>query len=256
MRSLISVFVVIGLVMLSSVGDAQIDESLVLYFPFDEGAGDEAEDLSKYGNNGAAVPNADWVDGKFGGAIQVTSGSGHVEIPVSDSLHADFFKGSFTLTAFIKPALSGDAWQHIWRSRPVETGHNTLFVNIGGFLSWRARVGGGWTVLCEGAAGDIVGDEWQHVAIVSDEKNFRMYVNGEVVKETNFMETDGAIETFYVGGDGMSENYTGAIDEVSVWNRDLSEDEIKTLYTEGVEAFLSVDPADKLATTWSKIKIH
>jgi len=252
MRSLIPVFVAMGLVALSSVGYAQIDESLVLCLPFDEGAGDEAEDLSKYGNNGTAVPKADWVDGKLGGAIQVTSGSGHVEIPASDSLTGDTFIESFTLTAFVRPALTGDTWQHIWRSRPVESGHNTLFVNIGGFLSWRAMVGGSWTILCEG--GVISADEWQHVAMVSDGKNFKMYVNAELAKETNFMETDGAIQTFYVGGDAMSENYTGAIDEVSVWNRALSEDEIRTLCTEGVEAFLSVDPAGKLAATWGKIK--
>jgi len=256
MRSLTLVFVAMGLVTLFSAADAQIDESLVLYFPFDEGAGGEAKDLSKYGNNGTVVPKGDWVDGKFGGAIQVTSGSGHIEIPVSDSLNGDVFMESFTLTAFIMPALTGDTWQHIWRSRPIESGHNTLFVNIGGFLSWRAMVGGSWTVLCEGVAGNIVADEWQHVAMVSDGKNFKMYVNGELVKEAGFAKTDGKIQTYYVGGDAMSENYTGAIDEVSVWNRDLSEDEIKTLYEEGVEAFLSVAPADKLATTWSKIKIH
>jgi hypothetical protein len=254
MRSLILVSVVTGLVMLSSIGNAEIDESLVLYFPFDEGKGDEVKDLSKYGNNGTAVPKADWVDGKSGGAIQVTGGAGHVEIPASDSLHGDVLVESFTITAFIRPVLSGDTWQHIWRSRPLEAGHNTLFVNIGGFLSWRGMVGGSWTVLCEGIAGDIVADEWQHVAMVSDGKNFRMYVNGKQVQETAFIETDGAIETFYVGGDAVSENYTGAIDEVSVWSRVLSEDEINILYTEGVEAFLSVKPAGKLATTWGEIK--
>jgi hypothetical protein len=240
--------------MVSAVGNAKIDESLVLYFPFDEGAGDEASDSSMYGNNGAMVPKADWTDGKSGKAIQVTSGSGHVEILVSDSLHGDFFMESFALSAWIRPALSGDQWQHIWRSRPVETGHNTLFVNIGGFLSWRARVGGAWTVLCEGTAGDIQAEEWNHVAMVSDGKSFKMYVNSKLVKEANFAETDGGIETFYVGGDAMSENYTGAIDEVSIWSRSLSEDEIETLYTDGVEAFLAVDPADKLTAKWSKIR--
>lgn len=254
MKHLILIALVAVLTVVPSVGNTQVDSSLTLYFAFDEGKGDEAKDSSEYGNHGTFVPKADWVDGKFGKAIQVTTGNGHVEIPVSDSLHADFFKKSFTLSAWVKPALSGDTWQHIWRSRPGGTGHNTLFVNIGGFLSWRGRVGGNWTVLCEGTSGDVKANEWAHVAIVSDEDKFKMYVNSVQVKETDFQETDGAIETYYVGGDGMSENYTGAIDEVRVWNRALGEDELRDSMDKSATEFLAVDSMSKLTTTWAYIK--
>lgn len=255
MKRLLLVSALMSLTTLFSTGNVQADESLVLYYSFDDGSGDEAKDSSGYGNNGVLVPAGDWVDGKFGGAIQVTNAAGHVEMTPSDSLSADIFVGEFTLAAYINPALSGD-WGHIWRSRPITTGHNTLFVNAGGFMSWRAIVGGAWTVLCEGAGGDVVANEWQHVAIVSDEEQFRMFINGEVVKESPYVATDGAIATFYVGGDGQSENYTGAIDETAVWNRALSQDEIKAIAKDGVEAFLAVEPVNRLLSMWGKFKIY
>jgi len=42
------------------------------------------------------------------------------------------------------------------------------------------------------------------------------------------------------------------IDEVMVWDRALSEDDIKQSM-EDLSAF-AVDPADKLATTWASVK--
>lgn len=256
MRCLILVSVLVGLAVLYFIGNVQADESLVLYFPFDEGSGDEVADFSGYDNNGVLIPAGDWVDGKFGGAIQVTSAAGHAELNSSDSITGDIFMRSFTLAAYINPALS-DTWGHIWRSRPNPgSGHNTLFVNAGGYMSWRGTVGGSWTVLCEGTAGDIVADEWQHVALVGDESKYRMYVNGKMVMESAFIETDGAIEIFYVGGDGLSENYTGAIDEVAVWSRVLSDEEIMALCTDGVQVFMAVEPENRLPSTWGSLKVY
>ena len=253
-RSILS-SIVMTLIILFAAGNALTDETLALYYAFDDGAGDEASDSSEYSNHGVMVPGADWIDGKYGQAIQITAAAGHVETLPSDTLSADIFVESFTLTAYINPSLS-DTWGHIWRSRPNPgSGHNTLFVNVAGFLSWRGIAGGAWTTLCEGPAGGIVPDEWQHIAVVSDESNFRIYINGEMVVETAYAETDGAIETFYVGGDGQSENYTGGIDEVALWNRALSDGEILAA-VDGVKSMQAVDFADKLATTWGGIKAY
>ncbi len=62
------------------------DKSLVLYLPFDEGAGTTATDVSSYGNPGAIVGNAAWVTGAKGTALEFVNGS-HVtvqEIPEYD----------------------------------------------------------------------------------------------------------------------------------------------------------------------------
>jgi len=56
-----------------------------------------------------------------------------------------------------------------------------------------------------------------------------------------------------IGQDCERLNYVfaGIIDEVSLWNRALSADEITGAQDLGV----SVDPRAKLATTWGNIKI-
>ena len=56
------------------------DKSLVLYLPFDEGAGTTAKDVSTYNNPGTVVGGAAWVPGAKGTALEFVNGS-RVTIP-------------------------------------------------------------------------------------------------------------------------------------------------------------------------------
>lgn len=224
------------------------EESLVAYYSFDG----DADDSSGNGNNGVIKGDSKWDKGEFGDAIHLNVGA-HVEMTVSDTLHGDIFKTDpFTLSAWINPTFEGGTWQQIWRSLPGPAGHNTFFVNKDqGLLSWRGQVGG-WTVLCQTDGGDVKKDEWSHAVIQSDGKNYRIYVNGKLAKETDFQETRGANEIYRLGGEG-GEGFGGAIDDAAIFSRALSEDEINALGG-GLTEFLSVDAKSKLATTWGAIK--
>ena len=57
-----------------------VDKSLVLYLPFDDGAGTTARDASSYSNPGTIVGDAVWVAGHKGTALEFVSGS-HVTVP-------------------------------------------------------------------------------------------------------------------------------------------------------------------------------
>jgi len=171
----------------------------------------------------------------------------------SDSLHGDIFKADpFTISAWINPNFEGSTWEHIWRSLPSDSGHNTFFVNKdSGLLSWRGQVGG-WTVLCESDGGVVEKDEWTHVLVSGDGDKFRIYANGEKVAETDFQETRGENITYRLGGSG-GETFAGAMDDVAVFTRALDEDEIN-LILDGVETFLAVEPQGKLTTRWAALK--
>jgi hypothetical protein len=54
------------------------------------------------------------------------------------------------------------------------------------------------------------------------------------------------------GNIGTEVYFEGIIDEVFIYNRPMDEDEIKELMQSGPG--LAVEPADRLATTWSRIK--
>ena len=231
-------------------------ESIVLYYSFDGGGGDTVRDESGNGNDGK-LNGPKWVDGKYGGGLQFEQGD-FVQIPASDTLHGDIFKnGEFTLCLWIKPSLSGDQWQQIWRSVSGDSSRDTLFLNIDGRLSWRGRVGGQWTVMCETDPGILAADQWFHVAVVGDKSKFRIYVNGELKKETDFQESDGQIDVFFLGFDNRQwmERYAGVMDEVCLFAEPLSPDEIAKVM-EGAKGFLAVRSEGKLATTWGQLKVR
>jgi hypothetical protein len=243
---LTSTFAVI--LMCLNLGIAAEDAALVAYYSFDG----NSDDSSGNGNNGEIKGGSKWDKGKFGDAIHLDVGA-HVEMLVSDTLHGDLFKTDpYTISVWINPTFEGGEWQQIWRSLPGAAGHNTLFVNKDqGLLSWRGQVGG-WTILCETGAGVVEMGEWLHVAVLSDGKNFKIYANGEMAKETDFQETRGANTIYRLGGEG-GEGYGGAIDDAAVFSRALDEDEIAALGN-GFDGFFPVQPEGKLATKWAHIK--
>ena len=234
--------------MSATLGITGEDPDLVAYFPF-EG---NPEDASGNDNHGEITGKSKWVKGKFGDAIHLDPGA-FVGLQVSDSLNGDIFKTDpFTISAWINPNFEGTTWEHIWRSLPGASGHNTFFLNKDeGLLSWRGQVGG-WTVLCQSEGGIVEADKWMHVLVQSDGDKFRIYADGEKVAETDFQETRGENVTYHLGGEG-GETFAGLMDDYAVFTRDLDEDEI-SLIMEGVETFLPVKPQGKLATQWADLK--
>ena len=105
---------------------------------------------------------------------------------------------------------------------------------------------------------------WYHVAVVSNGTSYKMYVNGqeEDIIVTNvansgdwFGDTDNT-DHIAMGvnkrGD-MDDWFVGIIDEVCMYDRALSEDEInENMNAEGMAV---VSSADNLALTWGEIKV-
>jgi len=75
----------------------------------------------------------------------------------------------------------------------------------------------------------LYSDRWYHITVVS---NAGMYVNGELVVPGSISEFTRASNPLYFMRDSYSPpSYTvGYLDEVLIYNRALSEEEIKTLY--------------------------
>ena len=203
---------------------------LVGQWKLDEGGGTTAMDASGNGNEGTLEDDPEVVDGQFGQALAL-DGS-RVAIPASDTLTGDLFQGTFTLSAWINPKRTGNTWQQIFRAMIVaDTSNDTLFINNDGRLSWRGRVNAAWAGgMCETAAGVVPADEWTHAAVTGDGTNFRVYVNGELSQESAFQTTDGSNTMYYIGGDPPTtgESYSGAVDDLRVYNHVLSQDDVRS----------------------------
>jgi hypothetical protein len=77
-------------------------EDPIAAYSFDEGSGEVAEDA--YGNHDGTIEGADWVGGKFGGALRFDAEAEDiVSVPDADDLQ---LSGSFTLEAWVRPSVS------------------------------------------------------------------------------------------------------------------------------------------------------
>ena len=230
---------------------AGIEEGLILHFPFDDGSGDVAKDASGTGNDGE-IDGAKRVDnGKIGKALQF-DGKSFVEVESSDSLEA--LDETVTLAAWIKPELTGSGWQGIITKGNDGAEHFELLINVNGTVhtAWVFDIGRNHTN--PGAAGTMTAGEWQHLAVTYEPGEWITYLNGEELNNktdvSGQMVPDGMP---LVVGDERPQNrlFEGLIDEVVVFNRVLSQKEVQQIMN-GIST--SVEPTDKLATTWSDIK--
>ena len=141
-------------------------------------------------------------------------------------------------------------------------------------------------MVCNGGTGFFVGGHadmqsdgtmergvWNHITITYDGKLLRVYINGELDKEdppglqwgdqARELATvldNGGIGTIgtIMNGDEAEEAFIfGLIDEVSIYDRTLSADEVKQNNDTPTQAsgVVAVDTAGKLALTWRGIKL-
>ena len=210
---------------------------LVAYYPFDG----NAHDVSENGNHGQIIGTTSYIDGRFGDALAL-DGDGYVEMQTSDSLHGDLFKRNpFSLAVWVYRETG--YYEHVWRSLPTESGHNTLFIfPEEGIISWRGFVDGVWSWgnLCETDPGVFETDTWVHIAVTNDGEKFRIYVNGEKVAETDFQETDGGNAIYRIGDFGKHLT----VDDYAVFSKALSEEEINQIMNIGVAQYLKTTQSE------------
>jgi len=210
---------------------------LVLYLPFDSPPTNGVVlDASGTGNHGRAI-GAKWVpEGRFGGAFHfsITNLTDRIVVPSSDSLDVQ----QITVSAWIKSPDSDGFWNRIvdkdWRKG--------YCLSLGGDYKGKGpraklclEVQGSW-IDYDQTLGD---NQWHHVAGTFDGKFLRIYVdgketskpaaNGKPISKNNWDLCVGNSVVDYGTGEFLA--FDGLIDEVRVYNRALSAEEIKALAT-------------------------
>jgi hypothetical protein len=235
-----------------------IDEGSILgMWLFDEGEGDTAKDSSANGNDGQ-INGAQWVDGKFGKALEF-DGAESVDM---GNLQ---FAGSVTITFWAKPSNVAAGRQNILCK--AYGGEGCLTMEPDGNLSFYwGDCGGNCDPYVEVArpVGAFVDNEWIHVAEVRDVsiREYNMYKNGVVEATDTWVECGDhpcgdavASDLPLLVGDGYAGKFIGIVDEVAIFNVVLSEDDINSIMLNGLEnTITAVSPSGKLATTWGGIK--
>jgi len=237
-----------------------LDEDIVLYLPFNEGGGNEIADQSGNGNDGTIKGNPAWVEGKSGKALKFNGADDSVEVTNSPTLN---ITGAVTILAWINlEGVYPNQYGHIAGINKVggQT-EDAYYLNVGYYDREHDKVSLG--IIGEGVQEtpvqgqtQVPQDVWTFVAGVFSPGEFmRVYINGQLDGELNTVpeKTQIAPTAFTVGAVVASTSYSfqGAIDEVVVYKRALTEDEIQRVMQIGP---MSVTAAGKLAVTWGKIK--
>ena len=223
------------------------DKSLILYLSFDALDGRTVKDHSEYKNNGKLVGYPTLVEGKFGKALKFNGRNNWVEIPHHESLTVDT---SVTVMAWIKTSRhggpNGASRQCIVAkgddprsySLYTEKRNGTLLLSI----SDRTKKRNGTLLLSisdrhgSNSLQNIVLNRWQHVAAQVDNGIHRYWINGKVTAVFQIdVSLPGQVDTasVRVGNshdtappNSPDRHFLGLIDELRVWNRALSHDEI------------------------------
>ena len=256
-------FVFIAVLFTTSEVSAGLKDDLVVYFSFDKVEGGKILDASGNDLDAKVIANVNFIEGKYGDAIHIAAepeGNDCLLVPADDLLKIE---GEITMMAWVYH----EDWDTAWGSwldkgsqipAQMKKGYGMGFFD-GRFEFKGPKIG---MVLGEGrepwvsiTSGPMVNKSWHHIAGTYDGETRRIYLDGEIrsdgEKNFEFMGVnDSDLRIGCAAGDPAYIFKNGSIDEVGVWQRALSQAEIK----EAMKDFLSVSSKDKVATTWGAIK--
>ena len=234
--------------MLVGTSNAQIEESLVGFWQFDEGKGDRAGDSSEKKLDGNLVGGPKWVDGKAGEALAFDGTDDYVEVPDISTppllTFACWFKKTGSGNGGVPRIHSsgGNPW-----ALEFGVGNSHQPNQLQFYLAFTDGSAAGWMAFFEPEE-----DVWYHTAISYDGTSVRTYVDGEEVyasKDWAGKEINQHISR--IGGHAPGGDcFEGIIDEVALLDSALSEADIKSLMTD----WQSIAPLDKAASIWGDIK--
>lgn len=252
MRLLLAIWI-IGLMLYSAGSLMAQDKSVVLYLPFDENKGNVTKDISGNGNDAEFRGKPKWAPaGKFGSAIEFGTGN-FLEVKNHPSLQL-----TTAMTIEIWSKILGDTGDNqsgVEKEPAWLTGeYNLLPVYAGGILLQIFDLPEPCNDEAIGPSA-ILDKDWHFVVGTWDGKIIKMYLDG---KKTNELPCVGALQKgngfLYIGCRGGAGRWVnGFLDEVKMYNRALTEKEIRA-DMDDPRGNMAVDPRHKLATSWGMIK--
>ena len=215
-------------------GSCPLSRGLVGYWPLLEGVGGKIFDFSSNTNIGELAGTALWSSGLFGGCIDYNGGSGRHKIDYSSVL-------------FCSPYMTVGFWAKSDVTNYTSSGYViSMYDYAANKRTWAIAVnasGDLWSVLTStnGINGYYtnstlaVDSSWHFFTFVvnNSTKQWDMYVDGlfnQTITAAVTYADQGSFLT--IGGLDGSNYFDGKIDNVAIWNRRLSANEIYGLYRE------------------------
>lgn len=200
---------------------------LVAAYSFDEASGTSAADSSGNGNRGTLVNGATWsTTAKFGTAASFDGVNDRIDVADSNSLD---LTTAMTLEAWVRPTANSGYRTVVLKEVSGELAYSLYAADSdhGARPSGWARVAN--TSRYADGTGSLPLNSYSHVAVTYNGSALVFYVNGVQTRSTavtgSLMTSSMALR---IGGNAIwGEYFQGQIDEVRVYNRALSQNEIQ-----------------------------
>jgi hypothetical protein len=229
-RLIISIFLMMSFLG-GGVTYAGLSDGLISYWNFDEGSGTTAYD--SVGTNHGTIYGANWITGVSGTALVYDGLDDYVLLPDSPSLSPT---SAITLVSWIKPQdLFTD--QHIFSTAgpgPSPYGHDYYIRLVDVGLEFRIND-------VQFLAADVITEtnKWYQVAATYDGTFSKVYIDGNLVFTESYTQpintghdyvTFGLNARYLAFGETYFTSFNGTIDEIRIYDRALSDNEIAALY--------------------------
>jgi|GEM_PF-1015829 len=200
---------------------------LIAHWKFDETSGTIAADSSGNGRTGTLTNGPTWTAGKLGNAVGLDGLNDYVAAGTS----LDTPSLPFTLAAWVKPTSFAD-WNTILAKRDSFAPTDMRF----GWLIWNTT---GVVVLQSSGGNSAIFayvpplNAWTHLVTVARSGGTDLYVNGVLNETTNQFSLDSdAAALVRIGSADAQDFFAGTIDDVRVYNRALSTQEVLDVYND------------------------
>jgi len=229
----------------------QASAGIVGQWLLDETSGTVAKDTSGNGNDGEIIGKANWVNGKFGKALELDGTSTGLKVAPGLALK------NFTAVLWVN---SGKDWgktrTELWCGS--KTYGDAVLIRGDDRADWKKGEamlhwtdGAAWHAI---GSGKLKSKTWYHLAGTFNGSTLKFYVDGKLVGQKDSKIGAGEKDTFIGCHPNPTNYFQGMIDEVAIFDDALGGVEISKIATDGFGGATPVFPADKLATKWSKIR--
>ncbi|MHC4363403.1 MAG: LamG-like jellyroll fold domain-containing protein, partial [Planctomycetota bacterium] len=226
---------------------AEAEEGLIAHWKFDEGGGYTAYD--SVGNNHGTIHGAKWVTGEFGTALSFNGVDDYVDT-------TDFtLPESFSISLWINTSSNRDDQCFIAKNHPGGRGGDNIF--IFGFYEGEFHVRIRNSAHLEGT----ITEGWQCLTAVaeqldSEHTNITLYRQGKVLWTKIFDDVVGNMSgkpwTIGQEWDGFrrTDFFKGKIDDVKIYGRALSAEQIERLYQSRAAIYQKPSASSGLIAHW------
>jgi len=202
-------------------------DALVGRWSFDEGEGSRVRDSSASANHGAIEKGVSWADGVAGKGLSFDGSQGFASLGV----------------AAIPPADKAQtiAWAEKIAGYPKRSEHAVVLSDVSALLNLTAGLREDRVVVWKWGGVVLVSapaplpDEWHFYAYSFDGTTHKLYVDGFLKDQSTIPAQSGSYSRLELGrwlghdGKGPSGFFSGSIDELRVYARVLSDDEVRLL---------------------------